>query len=438
MNAEIPAASPGAATAHTYLFALADGGGTVPVELGVVRRLVERGHRVTAIVDASMLVAARRTGATVRTWSAVPTEAYRDWAIRNPLELARGMADHYLSGPAAGHAHDTLAAIGADHPDLVVTTFFTLGAMIGAEARGIPFDVLMPNVYIAPVAGRPPGGAGMKPMRGAFGSFRDRAANAMTSRLLDRYTLPALNETRARHGLAPIGTTWEQVHHARRELVLTSAEFDFAGEFGPNVRYVGAVLDDPAWAAEPSWTPPPGDAPLVLVAMSSTFQNQTDCLQRVADALGTLPVRGLVTTGPAVEPEALHAPANVVVEASAPHAAAMRDAAVVVTHGGHGTVMKALAAGCPLVVLHHGRDQVDNAVRVTARGAGLTVPRQASSARIAEAVADVLGDERLRLAAERLGTAIRRDAASGALLDELERIDADRAPVEPPSGARRT
>ncbi len=30
---------------HTYLFALVDGGGTVPPELGVVRRLVERGHQ---------------------------------------------------------------------------------------------------------------------------------------------------------------------------------------------------------------------------------------------------------------------------------------------------------------------------------------------------------------------------------------------------------
>ena len=31
------------------------------------------------------------------------------------------------------------------------------------------------------------------------------------------------------------------------------------------------------------------------------------------------------------------------------------------THGGHGTVVRALAAGVSLVVLPHGRDQADNA-----------------------------------------------------------------------------
>lgn len=418
MNARAPAT-----TSHAYLVALADGGGTVPVELGVVRRLVERGHRVTAIVDASMLEAARGTGADVRAWSAAPAGVYRDWAIRSPFEMARGMAEHYLAGPAAGQADDIVAAIDAARPDLVVTTFFTVGAMIGAETRGIPFDVLMPNIYIAPAPGRPPGGAGMKPMAGPLGGLRDRVASSGTTRLLDRYTLATLNDVRTVHGLAPIGTTWDQLHRARRELVLTTAEFDFAGAFGPNVRFVGPVLDDPAWAADPEWTPPPGDAPLVLVAMSSTFQNQADCLQRIVDALGALPVRGLVTTGPSIEPGELRAPENVVVEASAPHAAAMHAASVVVTHGGHGTVMKALAAGRPLVILHHGRDQVDNAVRVTERGAGLAVPRRAASPRIARAVAEVLGDGRFRLAAERLGASIRRDASSGALLDELERVD---------------
>ena len=50
------------------------------------------------------------------------------------------------------------------------------------------------------------------------------------------------------------------------------------------------------------WTPPAGDDPLVLVALSSTFQDHAGCLQRIVDALGTLPVRGLVTTGPALDP----------------------------------------------------------------------------------------------------------------------------------------
>jgi UDP:flavonoid glycosyltransferase YjiC (YdhE family) len=91
-----------------------------------------------------------------------------------------------------------------------------------------------------------------------------------------------------------------------------------------------------------------------------------------------------------------------------------------VTHGGHGTVVRALAADVPLVVLHHGRDQADNAARLTARGAGVSVKRTASSAAIASALQRLLDDPSFRTGAARLGASIRRDAASGALVAELE------------------
>ena len=38
----------------SYLFALVDGGGTVPPELGAARWLVERGHHVDVLADDSM------------------------------------------------------------------------------------------------------------------------------------------------------------------------------------------------------------------------------------------------------------------------------------------------------------------------------------------------------------------------------------------------
>jgi MGT family glycosyltransferase len=186
------------------------------------------------------------------------------------------------------------------------------------------------------------------------------------------------------------------------------------------------VLDDPAWAAV-GWTPPPGDGPLVLVALSSTFQDQADCLQHIVDALGTLAVRGVVTTGPALDPRRVHAPANVTVVAAAPHSEVLRDAAAIVTHGGHGTVIRALAADVPMVVLHHGRDQADNTARVVARGAGVAVKRTASSAKIAAAVRRVLEDPSYRAGAAALGAIIRQDAASTMLVDELEDLPAPAA-----------
>jgi MGT family glycosyltransferase len=194
------------------------------------------------------------------------------------------------------------------------------------------------------------------------------------------------------------------------------------GRSRQNSRYVGAVLDDPAWAEDTSWTPPHGSDPLVLIAMSSTYQDQVASLQRVIDALGPLPVRAIVTTGPALDPSSLRPRANVTIVRSAPHRQVLQQTALVVTHGGHGTVIKTLAAGVPMLVLPHGRDQADTAARVTARGAGLMLKRSAGPAAIADAVRRILRDNSYRIDARRLGQTVCRDARSDALIRELEEI----------------
>lgn len=411
---------------RTYLFALVDGGGTVPPELGAVRRLVARGHHVTVLGEDSMRTETEATGATFRPWVAAPNKAGRhqeddrfaDWKISNPLQLMPLLLEQQFVGPAPGYATDVRTAITTLHPDLVVCSFFAYGAMIGAESAGVPFDLLLPNAYLLPAPGMPAFGIGARPARGPLGHLRDNAVNGVAGRLWDK-GVPDLNRLRADLGLGPIDHFFDQAHRARRQLVLTSAAFDFPARLPEHARYVGAVLDDPAWAAT-AWTPPPGTDPLVLVALSSTFQDQVGCLQRIVDALGTLPVRGIVTTGPALDPAAIRTSANVTVVAAAPHSEVLRDASVIVTHGGHGTVVRALAVDVPLVVLHHGRDQADNAARVVARGAGISVKRTAPPPKIAAAVARVLDDPSYRAAAGRLGAAIRADAAGTALVDELE------------------
>jgi MGT family glycosyltransferase len=414
--------------AHSYLAALVDGGGNVPPELGAVRRLVEGGHRVVVLAEASTEREVRASGAAFRSWVRAPNrpdrrpenDVSRDWECTNPLQLFDRLISTQLVGPASGYAADAHDAITETRPDLVICSMFCLGAMVAAESAGTPFDVLFPNIYPLPAEGMPPFGLGLRPARGFGGRLRDRAIGGFTRRMWDAKGLAGINALRVDHGLRPLDHLWEQLHRARRQLIMTSPAFDFPAVLPAGARYVGPVLDDPVWAVAGGWTPPAGDAPLVLVAMSSTYQDQVGCLQRIAGAVGSLPVRAIVTTGLAVDPAALTAPDNVTVVATAPHRPVMEHAALVVTHGGHGTVMKALAAGLPLVVLHHGRDQVDNAARVTAHGAGVAVKRTAKPTAIADAVRIVLGDPSYRRAAHRLGASIRRDASSGALIRELE------------------
>ena len=386
---------------NVYLFALVDGGGTVPPELAAARGLVERGHAVTVLAEDSMEHEVRATGATFRRWVAAPNrpdrtaenDPYRDWECSNPLQLFSRLLDTQFVGPADRYKIDVDAAIDAARPDLVVCSQFAFGAMVAAEAAGIPFDVLMPNIYLIPARGMTPMGAGLRPAKGPLGRVRDRAVLTVLQRAWDK-GLDRLNDLRAQSGLGPLRHFMDQAHRARRHLVMTSAAFDFPGALPANARYVGPVLDDPSWCdqPEPVADGPHDVRPLVLVALSSTYQDHGATLQRIADALGELPVRAVVTTGPAIEPEAIDAPANVAVVRSAPHRRLMPEAALVVTHGGHGTVVKALAAGVPLVVLPHGRDQADNAVRVTERGAGLKLARTAQPSAIAAAVRSAIAD----------------------------------------------
>jgi UDP:flavonoid glycosyltransferase YjiC (YdhE family) len=418
-------------SARRYLVALVDGGGTVPPELGAVRRLVERGHTVTVLAEHSTAEEVAATGAALRPWVRAPNrpdrlpehDPSRDWEASNPVRLVERLIQTQFVGPAAGYAADVDMALGEARPEAMVCSLFALGAMVAAESAGVPFAVLLPNIYLLPAPGMPPFGLGLRPAKTPLGRLRDLAVGGFTRRLWDRSGLPRLNALRAERCLAPLDHLWDQVHRARRQLVMTSRDFDFPASLPDGVRYVGPVLDDPAWAGRP-WRPPAGDDPLVLVAMSSVFQDQLGCLRRIAEAMGTLPVRAVVTTGPALDPAALHPPDNVEVLAAAPHRQVLEHAALVVTHGGHGTVMKALAAGVPMVVLHHGRDQADNAARLTARGAGVAVTRTATPDTIARAASRVLADPSYPAAAARLGQAVRRDASSGALLRELEALPA--------------
>jgi MGT family glycosyltransferase len=204
----------------------------------------------------------------------------------------------------------------------------------------------------------------------------------------------------------------------------TSPSYDFAAGAVPgNVRYVGPQLDDADDADGGSRGQPWAGAderPLVLVSLSSTLMGQ-EGLQRAADALGQLPVHALVTTGPAVDPAVIRAPRNVSVRRWARHADVLPYCSAAVTHGGHGTVLKALAAGVPLVIAPPGRDQPDNAARVIHAGAGLRVRKTADAATLQRATVRVLDDHRYRDAARRVAGILAAERDDDLAADELER-----------------
>ncbi len=127
---------------------------------------------------------------------------------------------------------------------------------------------------------------------------------------------------------------------------------------------------------------PPGDDPLVVVA-PSTAQDPDGRLVRVAlEALAGEPVRVLATTNRRGADEPLpRAPENAVVVDWLSYSQAMAVADLVVCHGGHGTVARALGAGVPVLCCPAVGDMAENGARVAWSGAGLMLPWRLTSPR---------------------------------------------------------
>ena len=174
-----------------HLVALWDGGGTVPVELGVVRRLLARGHTVTVLGDPTIAADVADTGAEFRPWVRAPHrtsqaaegDLVRDWECRTPFELLGRLCDRIITGPAALYAGEVREALAARRADTVIASGPLLGALIGAESLGVPSVALSANVYSRPASGLPPFGSGLAPAGGFLGRGRDRALNALASAL---------------------------------------------------------------------------------------------------------------------------------------------------------------------------------------------------------------------------------------------------------------
>jgi MGT family glycosyltransferase len=411
-----------------------DGGGNVAIQLPVTSELVRCGHDVLVLGHSCQRPRVEATGAAFTPFRYAPdadasspdTDLIRDWEARTPIGAFARLRDNLMFGPALEFARDVVAEAERDRPAVIVFDYLLAGAGIGAEAVGVPSVSMIHGVYPLPLRGVPPFGQGLMPARGPLGRLRD----VVLARGLARSFAPGLrpvNAARRELGLKPVDDVLEQPTRADLNLVLTSPAFDFAGraKLPANVRYAGPVLNreaPPEWSS--AW-PVDDRRPLVLASFSTTFQDQRDLARRVLSALDGIAVRGLLTTGPALDVSGLPVPENVKVVEFAPHAAVLPHARLAITHAGLGTVHAALAAGVPLICIPNGRDQNDNAARVVAAGAGIRLSRRVSSAKLRRAIVRALDDDSLEQGAASLAAAFARENGAARAAGEIEEIAAD-------------
>lgn len=257
------------------LFVMWEGGGNVPPQLGLVRKLAARGHQVRVLTEPSVREDVLATGASYRSFTLAPhrldrapqSDLVRDFDARTPIGAFAAVRDRVIFGPARAYAQDTMAEIQRFRPQMLAVDWALAGAAVAGEAASIPTALLMHGNNLVPEPGKPPPGFGFLPASSAVGRTRDRVLTRVFLRLFNN-GLPALNDARLALGLQPLGHVLEHFTRPARLLCLYPEAFDLpADQHLPNLRYVGPVLEQPAWAKawSPPW-PPDDQRPLVVSA----------------------------------------------------------------------------------------------------------------------------------------------------------------------------
>jgi UDP:flavonoid glycosyltransferase YjiC (YdhE family) len=149
--------------------------------------------------------------------------------------------------------------------------------------------------------------------------------------------------------------------------------------------------------------------------------------QRALDAVAGLPVRALLTAGPALDASLLRIPANARTVAFVPHRTVLPHASLMVTHAGWQTVNAVLADGVPLVCIPDARDQPDNAARVLFVNAGVRVSKKSSPEKLRRVISRALEDQSIKQGARAMAGALARSDGATVIANELERLQVPNA-----------
>jgi UDP:flavonoid glycosyltransferase YjiC (YdhE family) len=307
---------------------------------------------------------------------------------------------------------ETRPLVASLRPDVVVADILTLAPALAAELEGVPVATVIPHVDPRSEPEWPPYSLGARLPRTALGRRLWGAAARMTNAGLE-HGRRELNETRRRLGLGPLDRVHGGISTALA-MVATFPHLEYPRRVAlPSTHVIGPLLWEPPFGEVPL---PPGDAPLVLIA-PSTSQDPSHRLLRAALAgLADAPVRVLASTNRRPLDAAVDVPPNARLVDWVSYSKTMPRCDVVVCHGGHGTVARALASGCVVVAVPAAGDMNENAARVDWAGVGVRVPRRlCNPTAVRLAVERALASTRLRTRARELAAwSAEHDAAAQA------------------------
>lgn len=361
---------------RVLLAAFGDPGHVFPaISLG--RALAARGHEVVAETWEERRDAVEGAG--------LGFAAAEEYTMFPPPEPDSADGQH-----AAEAARALLPLLERMRPHVVVNDILTLAPALAAERAGVPLATLVPHIFPVVEPGQPFFAIGLRTPRTALGRAGWRLGQRALAVGLKRGRRD-LNLQRQRLGLPPLDRFHGGISPSLA-LVATYPQLEYPRDWPAGVHVTGPMTFE---VPHPDIELPPGEAPLVLVAPSTAHDSENRLVRTALRAFAGEPVRVVATTNRVVPRSPIEVPANAVLVDWLSYSQLMPAASLVVSHGGHGTVARALGAGTPLLVCPIAGDMSETAMRVAWAGAGLSLPwRLCRPAPLRWAARRLLGERR--------------------------------------------
>ncbi|GGU46819.1 macrolide-inactivating glycosyltransferase [Streptomyces albospinus] len=381
--------------------------GHVRPNLGVVRELVDRGHRVTYAVPPAFADLVAATGAEPRPWTTtLPTdESPESWGAELIDHLELFLDDGVQALP------QLIAAYEGDIPDLVLYDTAAYPAPLLAHRWGVPAIQLTPHLV-------------------AWDGHEEEAGAAIRAQLLDtergRAYYARFRIWLDDHGMTGLTDPDRLASRPRRAVVLIPRAMQpNADRVDETVfTFVGSCGDDGPGAGD--WQRPADLAPgtkVLVISLGSVFTDSPDFYRTCIAAFGGLTDWHVVMQiGKFVDPSELgEIPGNFAVSDWIPQPAVLRRADAFITHAGMGGSQEGLANGVPMVCVPQAADQFMNADTLQALGVARHLPKEEATAEaLRDAVLSLVGDPAVAATAERIRREMADEGGSRRAADLVE------------------
>lgn len=363
---------------RVLLGAFGDPGHAFPM-LALGTRLAERGHSVALQTWRRWEDDCARAGIEF-----LPAPEYQVFPTRSrPMKP-------YEAGVHA--AHETVPQVEAFRPDVCVSDILTLAPALAAEVCGVPVASVIPHLFPHAAPGHPPWSFGARAPRTAFGAALWRRTEGLVRRGLERGR-DDYNDARRRLDLPPLDGLHTGLSRSLT-LVATLPQLEYPRAWPSWTRVTGPLVWEPPGEEV---LPPPGEGPVVLVAPSTAQDPAHRMLRAALAGLAAEPVRIIATWNGREPTEALPPAPNAVVVPWVSYSRTIPHCDVVISHAGHGTVVRSLTLGVPLLACPAAGDMAENAARIDWAGFGGRLPRRyVTPTAIRLAVRRILADRSIR------------------------------------------